>query len=43
MFVGNAAGLLEAGHAFTDLEVDQAVGTESEEAVMFNYFVWDAG
>ena len=41
--VGNAAGLLEAGHAFTDLEVDQAVGTESEEAVMFNYFVWDAG
>ena len=41
--VGNAAGLLEAGHAFSDLEVDPAVGTEHAEAVLFNDFVSDAG
>ena len=41
--VGDAAGLLEAGHAFSDLEVDPAVGTERAEATLFNYFVWDAG
>ena len=41
--VGNAAGLLEAGHAFTDLEVDPAVGTECVESVLLNYFVWGAG
>ena len=33
-FVGNAASLLEAGHAFSDLEVDLDVGTERVEAVM---------
>ena len=41
--VGNAAGLLEAGHAFIDLEVDPAVGNERVEIVLLNYFVWDAG
>ena len=41
--VGDAAGLPEAGHAFSDLEVDPAVRTEHAEAVLFNYFVWDAG
>ena len=41
--VGNAAGLLEAGHAFTDIEIDAAVGTESVEFLLLNYFVWDAG
>ena len=40
---GDAVGLLEAGHAFSDLKVDLAVGTECAEAVLFNYFVWDAG
>ena len=37
--VGDAAGLIEAGHAFSDLEVDPAVGIECAEAVMFNDFV----
>ena len=37
--VGNAASLIEAGHAFLDLEVDPAVGTERAEAVLFNDFV----
>ena len=44
--VVDAAGLLEAGHAFTYLEVDQVdpdVGTERVEVVLLNYFVWDAG
>ena len=41
--VGDVDGLLEAGHAFSDLEVDPAVRTEHAEAVLFNYFVWDAG
>ena len=41
--VGDAAGLLEAGHAFSDIEVDPAVGTERAEAVLFNDLVWDAG
>ena len=41
--VGNAAGLLGAGRAFLDLEVDPAVGTERAEAVLFNDFVLDAG
>ena len=41
--VGDAAGLLEARHAFSGLEVDLAVGTEHAEAILFNYFVWDAG
>ena len=41
--VGDAAGLLEARHAFTDLEVDPDVGNERAEAVLLNYFVWDAG
>ena len=38
---GDAAGLLEAGHAFTDIEVDPAVGAERVEVVLLNYFVWD--
>ena len=37
--VGDAASLLEAGHAFSDVEVDPDVGTEGAEAVLFNYFV----
>ena len=37
--VGDAAGLLEAGHAFSDIEVDPDVGTERAEAVLLNYFV----
>ena len=41
--VGDAADLLEAGHAFSDLEVDPAVGTERAEAVIFNDFIWDEG
>ena len=41
--VGDATGLLEAGHAFLDLKVDPAVGTQSVEAVLFSDFVWDAG
>ena len=41
--VGNAASLLEAGHAFSDIKVDPDVGTERTEAVLFNDFVWDAG
>ena len=41
--VGDAAGLLEARHAFSDQEVDPAIGTERAEAVLFNDFVWDAG
>ena len=43
LVVGDAAGLLEAGHAFLYLEVDPAVGTERAEAILFNDFVWDAG
>ena len=41
--VGDAAGLLEAGRPFSDLEVDPAVRTECAEAVLFNDFVWDEG
>ena len=41
--VGNADGLLDSGHAFSDLKVDPSVRTERAEAVLFNYFVWDAG
>ena len=41
--VGDAAGLLEAGHAFMDLKVNPAVGDERVEVVLLNYFVWDAG
>ena len=40
---GDAAGLLEARHAFSNIEIDPAVGTERAEAVLFNNFVWDAG
>ena len=43
LFVGDAAGFLEAGHAFMDLELDPTIGTENVEVVLFNYFVWDAG
>ena len=41
--VGDAAGLFEAGHAFSDLEVNPAVRTECAEAVLVNNFVRDAG
>ena len=43
LVVGDADGLLEAGHAFSDLKVDPDVGTERAEAVLFNYFICDAG
>ena len=39
--VGNAAGLFEAGHAFSDLEVIPAVRTECAEVVLVDYFVRD--
>ena len=39
--VGNAAGLIEAGHAFSDIEVNPAVGTKCTEVVLFDYFVRD--
>ena len=42
LVVGDAAGLFEAGHAFSDLHVDSAVQTERAEAVLVNNFVWDA-
>ena len=41
--VGNAAGLFEAGHAFSDIEVDPDVGTDRAEVVLVNYFVRYAG
>ena len=41
--VGDAAGLFEAGHAFSDLEVDPAVKTERAEVVLVDYFVRDTG
>ena len=41
--VGDAAGLFEAGHAFSDLEVNPAVGTECAEVVLVNNFVRDTG
>ena len=40
--VGDAAGLFEAGHAFSDLQVDPAFGTERAEAVLVDNFVRDA-
>ena len=41
--VGIAAGLFEAGHTFSDLEVNQAVRTECAVVVLVNYFIRDAG
>ena len=41
--VGDAAGLFEAGHAFSGLEVDPSVRTERAEVVLVDYFVRDAG
>ena len=41
--VGNAAGLFEAGHAFSDLKVDPAIRTKRKEVVLVDYFVRDAG
>ena len=41
--VGDAAGLFEARHAFSDLEVDPSVRIERAEVVLVNYFVRDAG
>ena len=43
LVVGDAVGLFEARHAFSDLKVDPAVGTERAEVVLFNDFVWDVG
>ena len=40
--VGNAAGLLEAGHAFSGIWVDPDVGTECTEAVLVGNFVRDS-
>ena len=42
LVVGNAAGLFEAGHAFSDIEVDPDVGTDRAEVVLVDYFVRDA-
>ena len=39
--VGDASGLLESGHAFSDLEVNPAVRTERAEVVLVDYFVRD--
>ena len=36
--VGDAASLFEAGHAFSDIEVDPSVGTERAEVVLVDYF-----
>ena len=41
--VGDADGLFEAGHAFSDLEVNPAVSTECADVVLVDYFVRDAG
>ena len=41
--VGNAAGFFEAGHAFSDLEVNPAIRTECAEVVLVDYFVRDTG
>ena len=39
--VGNVAGLFEAGHAFSDLELYPSVGTKCAEVVLVNDFVRD--
>ena len=39
--VGDAAGLFEAGHAFSDFEVNPAVITECAEVLLFDNFVRD--
>ena len=36
--VSNVAGLFEAGHVFSDLEVNTAVSTECAEVVLVDYF-----
>ena len=41
--VSDAAGLFEAGHAFSDLEVNLALRTECADVVLVNYFVRDTG
>ena len=41
--VGNAAGLFEAGHVFSDIEVDADIRTERAEVVMVDDFFRDAG
>ena len=41
--VDNAAGLFEAGHAFSNLKVNPAVRTGCSEVVVVNYFVRDTG
>ena len=41
--IDDAAGLFEARHVFSDLEVNLAIRTECAEVVLVNYFVWDAG
>ena len=39
--VGDAAGLFEARHVFSDLEVNPAVGTKCAEVILVNDFVRD--
>ena len=41
--VGNSAGLFEARHAFSVLEVNSAVRTECAEVVLFGDLVRDTG
>ena len=41
--VGNASGLFEAGHAFSDLEGNPSVSTLCAEVVLVDYFVRDTG
>ena len=41
--IGNAAGLFEAGHDFSGIEVNPAVRTERTEVVLVDYFVRDSG
>ena len=41
--VGDAAGLFEAGHAFSDIEVNTSVRTKCGEVVLLNDFIRDKG
>ena len=43
LVVGDAAGLFEAGHTFSDLEVNPSVRIECARVVLVNYFIRDAG
>ena len=41
--IDDAVCLFEAGHAFSDIEVDPAIRTERAEVVLVDYFFRDAG